>query len=411
MKKNKKILIIGNGFDLAHELPTCYYDFLKFCEKILLVKGNHSDSDINNFSSQFEEDFNIHIKQQIMEIYSTSNSIKTSVKYNYEYVNEIYSCIHKNSWYLYFLDIWNNHTIKGIDWIDFESEMSEIINLIDSTYVELNSEFGRVNGNNLTILREFDYVSIPIKLYNFLKYVKTNWQRKYAKVSDLREVLYDDLNKLIRALEIYLDDFVGRINITKKSPDIQTINPDYIINFNYTNTYEKVYGNNKKCDIFYVHGNCDASRNIKENNMVLGIDDYDNKKINFTIFKKFAQRILKGNGIKDQQYLEEIEKNYKDIKGVIHGNDDPKKTFPDNIAEIYVYGHSLDKTDKDILKEFFCSPATAVKIYCHNEGSKGNLLSNMIDLIGKEVLLEKIYQEPSKLEFIIQKEMVKMDEF
>lgn len=29
-----EILLIGNGFDLAHELPTQYVDFLDFCEKL-----------------------------------------------------------------------------------------------------------------------------------------------------------------------------------------------------------------------------------------------------------------------------------------------------------------------------------------------------------------------------------------
>ena len=28
-----EILLIGNGFDLEHDLPTSYPDFLKFCEK------------------------------------------------------------------------------------------------------------------------------------------------------------------------------------------------------------------------------------------------------------------------------------------------------------------------------------------------------------------------------------------
>ena len=29
-----KILLIGNGFDLAHGLPTAYKDFLKYCTDI-----------------------------------------------------------------------------------------------------------------------------------------------------------------------------------------------------------------------------------------------------------------------------------------------------------------------------------------------------------------------------------------
>lgn len=31
------ILVIGNGFDLAHELPTSYQDFLRFTDRYLLI--------------------------------------------------------------------------------------------------------------------------------------------------------------------------------------------------------------------------------------------------------------------------------------------------------------------------------------------------------------------------------------
>ena len=34
------ILIIGNGFDLAHELPTKYPDFLEFCKRVFPVYEN-----------------------------------------------------------------------------------------------------------------------------------------------------------------------------------------------------------------------------------------------------------------------------------------------------------------------------------------------------------------------------------
>ena len=32
-----KILLIGNGFDLAHGLPTAYKDFLKYCTDIMYI--------------------------------------------------------------------------------------------------------------------------------------------------------------------------------------------------------------------------------------------------------------------------------------------------------------------------------------------------------------------------------------
>lgn len=33
-----KILVIGNGFDLAHELPTKYVEFLDFVRKLISKK-------------------------------------------------------------------------------------------------------------------------------------------------------------------------------------------------------------------------------------------------------------------------------------------------------------------------------------------------------------------------------------
>ena len=47
------ILVIGNGFDLAHELPTKYTDFLKFCTELIPLIFN-SDIRLNfNFYQCF----------------------------------------------------------------------------------------------------------------------------------------------------------------------------------------------------------------------------------------------------------------------------------------------------------------------------------------------------------------------
>ena len=50
--KGKKILILGNGFDLAHGLPTKYSHFLDFCqrvEKIWSYGKNNDKRTIANF--------------------------------------------------------------------------------------------------------------------------------------------------------------------------------------------------------------------------------------------------------------------------------------------------------------------------------------------------------------------------
>ena len=55
------ILVIGNGFDLAHGLPTKYTDFLKFVEVINQVIEIKNNDDISNLDWRG-------INQQIKEL-------------------------------------------------------------------------------------------------------------------------------------------------------------------------------------------------------------------------------------------------------------------------------------------------------------------------------------------------------
>ena len=52
-KRGKSILILGNGFDLAHNLPTKYSNFLDFCK--IVDKFFKDDIDIfGNWFIDFE---------------------------------------------------------------------------------------------------------------------------------------------------------------------------------------------------------------------------------------------------------------------------------------------------------------------------------------------------------------------
>ena len=117
--------------------------------------------------------------------------------------------------------------------------------------------------------------------------------------SKITDKLNNDLNSLIRCLEIYLTDVVENIEISKKLPDINEIsNLDKVISFNYTDTFKRVYDVNQEMEYDFIHGRLDISNNIEENNMVLGIDEYledeyKDKELDFIHFKKYFQRIYK----------------------------------------------------------------------------------------------------------------------
>lgn len=62
------ILVIGNGFDLAHGLPTKYTDFLKFVEVINQVIEIKNNDDISNLDWR---GINQQIKELIKLIWGT----------------------------------------------------------------------------------------------------------------------------------------------------------------------------------------------------------------------------------------------------------------------------------------------------------------------------------------------------
>lgn len=224
-------------------------------------------------------------------------------------------------------------------------------------------------------------------------------------IREFRRVTFEDLEKIIRALELYLSSFVDKIQVDNLVSEIINLKPDYVINFNYTNTYERLYNN---ATVFHIHGNCDENRLAEGNNMVLGIDEYWDKDkcnfhTNFTIFKKFAQRIQKHTGIENYKYLNEINRHYEKNKDMWTGDVNITTSHSNGISYIYIFGHSLDVTDKDILSGFIGSEFTSVTVYCYDKGTEGELIANTIKLIGEEQLLDKANSVPSKLDYVIQK--------
>ncbi len=80
------------------------------------------------------------------------------------------------------------------------------------------------------------------------------------------------------------------------------------------------------------------------------------------------------------------------------------------MSEVFIFGHSLDVTDKDILHDYLESEATSVTIYCKDEETEGEYIANVIKIIGEKRLLEKVNQYPPKFRFVIQQPMVPIKE-
>ena len=111
------ILVIGNGFDLAHHLPTQYCDFLNF---------------IKAFNNPGNDDYSSFIK----EIKENNESLYL----------EIQSLIENNILIENFLSIYEDRCKKGKNgWIDFESEISTIVKSLDEAKQYTREEFAITN--------------------------------------------------------------------------------------------------------------------------------------------------------------------------------------------------------------------------------------------------------------------------
>ncbi|MEQ2625947.1 bacteriophage abortive infection AbiH family protein [Faecalibacillus faecis] len=379
----KKILLIGNGFDLAHGLPTSYKDFLDFCK---MVRELYTYPIIDNEYNQKKLiDWNTDktIKSKLLECYENrKNCFEDKITTQCKELDELYDCIKENVWINYFLE---REKYIGENWIDFESEISNVVQAIETLkgYIERDEDVLKIKDTKQQTI-----------IY-FLKIAKKSLQDVFnlKRIDSFIEDISIELDKLIRSLEIYICEFVNEIDIIKENDDIKTITPDYVLSFNYSNTYERIYGQSKEVTYDYIHGKADIKNNVDTCNLVLGIDEYleddKNDKLEFIAFKKFYQRIYKSTDSTYMKWVEQIKK------------------YPEVNHNLFIFGHSLDKTDRDILKLLICNDNVTTKIYYYrkNKNDKkelGKLIKNLVRIMGQDELISRTMGEHKTIEFIPQ---------
>lgn len=407
----KTVLILGNGFDLAHGLPTRYSDFLKFCKITELLHKSHDNCkeiEILNFNDCLEYINNSKVHFKIKKIFSKIFDEKIDIfleinrysKIEYLLINKIYFYIEDNIWFQYFWNIYSdgNNQNLGENWIDFEGEIEKIIQILDRKTDEMDLSFYEIfeEGNRSTFkandnIDNFEIFKEIINCNNFYQ----------ISINELVNRLYKDLNNLIFALEIYLSDFVNKMNISSISPDIKGINPDFIINFNYTNTYKRLYSDNSSQNLYYIHGFCRDLQyrdNVEDNNMVLGCGEYSNDyetkyADSFDLFKKYIQRIEKDTLMKNDEYFDIIKSDYE-----IHNE----------TAQVFIFGHSLGEIDSDILQDYIDNPATKLTVFCKDKNAISTYRKKIRNMVTGD-FYKMVNVRPRKIIFKVQEPFEKLE--
>lgn len=353
---NEVYIMIGNGFDLECGLPTSYADFLNFLNAIIKLNSDSTvkveDLKLNSFVAS-----------------KLVNAIKVgseSIKNWREVLN--------NFWFNHF----KNAKIK-LGWVDFENEIAKIIKVLENSMDYVRYHRGTMDDyvsayetSELYVYFEELLEETEVLREEFVSGVRyTTYKLLYQ---ELRDMLLKDLNSFIRGFETYLREYVETIyvepteNVKYLIEQLKGCEERFVLSFNYTRTLERLLA---KADInaefCYVHGKV-GDGNAK-NQMVLGIDEYLGEEgiknlIGYAPFRKYNQRIFKATDSNYMDWLDDI----ADRKAL------------DRM--LYIFGHSIGITDKDIIYSFVMARDMRTVLYYHNEDAFSNQVSNMTAIIG-----------------------------
>ena len=246
-----------------------------------------------------------------------------------------------------------------------------------------------------------------------------------------------EFDKFVMALGIYLDYFVPKYEHNEeKSSDIENLikskkdKPDCILNFNYVNNYYRKYIGKPETasDACYIRGAVnyvnEAKKNIlsikqlkEKNKMIIGFNEYlgddkKNDKLDFVYYKKFFQRISKGTGNQYLEWLDEYKKEVHLPQPVSYSGESRKELYERKLLNaakkkpnhVFIFGHSLDATDKDIFRDLFLREPndTKVTIFYHDEDAHERVITNLIHILTQEVLIKKTYGVDPDIKFVAQ---------
>jgi len=355
------ILILGNGFDIAMGRKTKYTNFIEFEQRLF----TEPESDLQDFLDSKNIDID---------------------KY-------------KNNLYLRFIN--ENKDTLGENWSNLEIMISQLADAI--MYFKENSSLlysNQLNRPLKSIIEQHkidwrmsaNYSSKLYIAYTFLSlFDEKGWSflEREVALDELNNEFIRQLDLLIELLEIYLSyrdflDFEVR-NIKSKLTALDAIrylSHAYILNFNYTNTSEYLFGTFDTLTHF-IHGRIDLERTFgRINTMVFGIEDKENDVNSDLIpYQKYYQRVVKETG---NEFEEFFQPRYKD------SDEEVSILISKNII---IFGHSVDPLDKEIFQKCFELAEKGEYLYrfiftYFDEPAKRSIIKNLAIILGKEKLVE-----------------------
>ncbi len=320
-----RIILVGNGFDLAHGLPTSYKDFINwYFDKWafrLLQCTQRIDKDV---LCSFELLSGLHWSSFL---FSWGSSIHRSE--GHELINNlIIDKRHCNAVLCQFMqNIYKSLETKR--WVDIENEYYKLLKPLASNY---SSDPDLISVEAKKLNDELDYLTSL--LIEYLNQVQSRYLTKYKNINpDIEDLIFEPININDISVET-------KSKLNEKTDDIDLIDDKYpnsimILNFNYTKTADIDSCKNSVMEIKtnYIHGDLSNHKSI-----IFGYGDElddDFKKIRDTNDNNLL------NEIKSVRYMEAA--NYRELLEFIESD----------LFQIYIMGHSCGNSDRTLLNTLF----------------------------------------------------------
>ena len=342
-----RIVLIGNGFDLAHKLATSYADFINWYWDCWLeqLKNSHEmtvSDELCSISNKYGC-WNIHLKNLLD---------KTSYPKGWPFIN----FIRKDNNYTVNFSLFLNNICQSIEtkgWVDIEKEYYDLLRVSVNksqqvTADKLNKELKYLQSRLIEYLKEIDnrlngeIVNAQIRKYMFepieeddisigSKDIFSMYMRDRYKWS------MGDWQRIRKSYQgLYFEDMCDKYNLERLRTECRFL-PDRImlLNFNYTRTADIYLENADKLrfSVNHIHGTLTEPRSV-----IFGYgdeldDDY--------------KALLKCN---DNSLL-------RNIKSIRYTETDKYRKFLSFIEsspfQIYIMGHSCGNSDRTLLNTLF----------------------------------------------------------
>ncbi len=385
-----RLVIIGNGFDLAHGLPTSYRDFIDdYWKSACKTKLNRK--------IEFDNDNFVKLSCELGSMYS---DLDYESFHNIASYKELMNLVERNKEKGYYEVKFKNSFFKIIcdnsieNWVDIENEYYKKLKKIvksaslsnnekkEQTII-LNKEFEQVKNlledylaKKVNVKSAFENdISNVDKILSFFKiqfrYISTSLSVESKEaVAYTKEFNNEDLDELESFdFKIIEASKKGSLYDDLKSGIIEQNN--LFLNFNYTNTinnYVKLLNSGEYCgkvEEIQIHGT---------------LYEYENK-INFGFGDEMDDDYKQIENLNDNEYL----KNFKSFGYTQNSNYRKLLDFIySEKFQVFIMGHSCGLSDRTLLNTIFeHENCRSIKVFYHEEkDEKGKTIrDNFTELI------------------------------